>query len=40
VARVEFLNGSVPGPVVTRINFAVANYTDEDGTHEVTLYPE
>lgn len=40
VARVEFLNGSVPGPVVTRINFAVVNYTDEDGTHEVTLYPE
>lgn len=40
IARVEFLNGDEPTPVQAKINFAVVNYTDETGTHEVTLYPE
>jgi hypothetical protein len=38
VPRVEFISASVPGK--PRVNFAVVNYTDETGTHEVKLYPK
>ena len=40
VARVEFISGPVPIPGPARINYAVVNYTDETGTHDVTLFPE
>ncbi|OGO22730.1 MAG: hypothetical protein A2Y54_10670 [Chloroflexi bacterium RBG_16_51_16] len=29
-----------PVPPEPKINFAVVNYTDETGTHEVTLFPK
>ena len=40
VPRVEFLDNTPPLPGESKINFAVVNFTDETGTHEVTLYPE
>ncbi len=47
VPRVEFQGGpeppeppQPPEPVEPKINFAVVNYTDETGTHEVTLFPK
>ncbi len=43
IPRVEFLDLSEPPdppePPEPKINFAVVNYTDETGTHEVTLFP-
>lgn len=47
VPRVQFEGASdptdppnPPPPPEPRINFAVVNYTDETGTHEVTLFPK
>ena len=37
--RVEFIGGE-PVPGESKVNFAIVNYTDETGTHEVTLYPK
>ena len=43
IPRVQFEAGpeppEPPAPPEPKINFAVVNYTDETGTHEVTLYP-
>jgi len=44
IARVQFLDlpepPDPPDPPEPKINFAVVNYTDETGTHEVTLFPK
>jgi len=40
IARVQFLSEPPPPSTQPKVNFAVINYTDETGTHEVTLYPE
>ena len=39
IPRVEFIGGP-PVPGESKINFAIINYTDETGTHEITLYPK